>query len=41
MVKQNDGWWIGWLLDLASVNAQDRILSRIAEPTEGRRGGRR
>ncbi len=24
VVKQSDGWWIGWLIDLPGVNAQEK-----------------
>ncbi len=24
MLKQVDGWWIGWLIDLPGVNAQEK-----------------
>jgi predicted RNase H-like HicB family nuclease len=24
MLKQVDGWWIGWLVDLPGVNAQEK-----------------
>jgi len=31
MVKQSDGWWIGWLLDLPGVNAQERTRDAVIE----------
>jgi len=31
MVKQSDGWWIGWLLDLPGVNAQERTREELME----------
>lgn len=31
MVKQSDGWWIGWLVDLPGVNAQERTLKELLE----------
>ncbi len=31
MVKQSDGWWIGWLLDLPGVNAQERSRDAVIE----------
>ena len=31
IVKQSDGWWIGWLLDLPGVNAQERTREAVIE----------
>lgn len=31
IVKQSDGWWIGWLLDLPGVNAQERTRDAVIE----------
>ena len=31
IVKQSDGWWIGWLLDLPGVNAQERTREKVIE----------
>ena len=31
LIKQTDGWWIGWLLDLPGVNAQERTRERLIE----------
>jgi len=31
IVKQRDGWWIGWLLDLPGVNAQERSRDAVIE----------
>ncbi|MCG2767573.1 MAG: type II toxin-antitoxin system HicB family antitoxin [Anaerolineae bacterium] len=31
IVKQSDGWWIGWLLDLPGVNAQERTREDVVE----------
>ncbi len=31
IVKQNDGWWFGWLLDLPGVNAQERTREAVIE----------
>jgi predicted RNase H-like HicB family nuclease len=31
VVKQSDGWWIGWLLDLPGVNAQERTREQLIE----------
>lgn len=29
IVKQSDGWWIGWLLDLPGVNAQEKTRDEL------------
>lgn len=29
IVKQRDGWWIGWLLDLPGVNAQEKTRDEL------------
>lgn len=31
IVKQSDGWWIGWLVDLPGVNAQERTREEVFE----------
>ena len=31
VVKQSDGRWIGWLLDLPGVNAQERTREAVIE----------
>ena len=31
IVKQSDGWWIGWLLDLPGVNAQEKTREGVIE----------
>jgi predicted RNase H-like HicB family nuclease len=31
IVKQSEGWWIGWLLDLPGVNAQERTREQVIE----------
>ena len=31
MLKQSDDWWIGWLLDLPGVNAQEKTRERLIE----------
>ncbi len=30
-IKQSDGWWIGWLVDLPGVNAQERTKRKLIE----------
>jgi predicted RNase H-like HicB family nuclease len=31
VIKQKDGWWIGWLVDLPGVNAQERTREKLIE----------
>jgi predicted RNase H-like HicB family nuclease len=31
IVKPSDGWWIGWLLDLPGVNAQEKTRDDVIE----------
>lgn len=30
-VEQSGGWWIGWLVDLPGVNAQERTQEELLE----------
>jgi predicted RNase H-like HicB family nuclease len=29
VIKKADDWWIGWLIDLPGVNAQERTKSEL------------
>ena len=31
VVKQSDSWWIGWLIDLPGVNAQEKTREDLIE----------
>ncbi len=31
VVKKSDGWWIGWLVDLPGVNAQEKTRKKLLE----------
>ena len=31
VIKQTGDWWIGWLVDLPGVNAQERTRNRVVE----------
>ena len=31
IIKKVDDWWIGWLVDLPGVNAQERTKSKLLE----------
>ena len=31
IVKKADGWWIGWLVDLPGVNAQEKTKIELIE----------
>ncbi len=31
MIKKSEGWWIGWLVDLPGVNAQEKSRDKLIE----------
>ena len=31
VIKQTEGWWIGWLVDLPGVNAQEETKEELLE----------
>lgn len=31
VVKKSDGWWIGWLVDIPGVNAQEKTRKKLLE----------
>jgi predicted RNase H-like HicB family nuclease len=31
VVKKTGGWWIGWLIDLPGVNAQEKTKEKVLE----------
>jgi predicted RNase H-like HicB family nuclease len=31
VIERTDDWWIGWLVDLAGVNAQERTREELLE----------
>jgi len=31
VIKRSGDWWIGWLIDLPGVNAQERTKERLLE----------
>ena len=31
VIKETQGWWIGWLVDLPGVNAQERTREELLE----------
>ena len=31
VIKKSDGWWIGWLIDLPGVNAQEKTRQKLIE----------
>jgi len=31
VIKQTNDWWIGWLVDLPGVNAQERTRQQVIE----------
>jgi predicted RNase H-like HicB family nuclease len=34
VIKKVDDWWIGWLIDLPGVNAQERTKSELIKSLE-------
>lgn len=31
VIKRSGGWWIGWLIDLPGVNAQEKTREKLIE----------
>jgi predicted RNase H-like HicB family nuclease len=31
IIKNSEGWWIGWLVDLPGVNAQERTKAEVVK----------
>ena len=31
VIKKKGGWWIGWLIDLPGVNAQEKTRAKLME----------
>ncbi len=31
VIKKSDDWWIGWLIDLPGVNAQEKSKEKLIE----------
>jgi len=31
IIKKSDDWWIGWLIDLPGVNAQEKTRQKLIE----------
>jgi predicted RNase H-like HicB family nuclease len=31
VIKKSDDWWIGWLIDLPGVNAQEKTKKKLIE----------
>jgi len=31
VIKQVDGWWIGWLVDLPGVNGQEKTQEKLID----------
>ena len=34
IIKKSGGWWIGWLIDLPGVNAQEKTRKKLIESLE-------
>ena len=31
IIKKTDGWWIGWLIDIPGVNAQEKTKEELIQ----------
>lgn len=31
VIKKSDGWWVGWLVDIPGVNAQEKTRKKLME----------
>ncbi len=31
LIKKCDGWWIGWLVDVPGINAQEKTKKKLLE----------
>jgi predicted RNase H-like HicB family nuclease len=31
LIKKSDGWWIGWLIDIPGINAQEKTRKKLLE----------
>ena len=31
LIKKSDGWWIGWLVDIPGVNAQEKTRKKLLD----------
>ena len=31
VIKKTNGWWIGWLVDIQGVNAQEKTRKKLLE----------
>jgi predicted RNase H-like HicB family nuclease len=31
LIKKCDGWWIGWLVDVPGINAQEKTRKKLLE----------
>ena len=31
LIKKSEGWWIGWLVDIPGVNAQEKTKKKLLE----------
>ena len=32
VIKQEDGWWVGWIEEVPAVNCQERTREELLEP---------
>jgi predicted RNase H-like HicB family nuclease len=31
LIKKSDGWWIGWLVDVPGINAQEKTKGKLID----------
>jgi predicted RNase H-like HicB family nuclease len=31
LIKKSEGWWIGWLVDIPGINAQEKTRKKLIE----------
>jgi len=31
LIKKSEGWWIGWLVDIPGINAQEKTRKKLLE----------
>jgi predicted RNase H-like HicB family nuclease len=31
IIQEKDGWWIGWLVEISGVNAQEKTREKLIE----------
>ena len=31
LIKKSEGWWIGWLIDIPGINAQEKTRKKLLD----------